>query len=377
MAVFNQRIVKKYLLSIFTSLFLLSGCETEVDLFTDFEKIPVVFALLEPADSIQYFRINPTFIGDGDARDVAGDPNITNYAEGEIEVKLIDVTNSDSEIEYILKDSMGLIDLDDDGIFDKKNRIYYLETPVTTLSNGQIVNSILKPSNVYRLVIKNVSTGKVASSEIVLGDINKLQMAVPRVGISQFPRDWMVFYTGTQYNEAYTFEFDADKFSERFLLEMRFYYTEGAEDKDSKARSELITIGERNEIEAFGETKRITIDFDGERFYSILQSRLGASTSRTGQTFDLIITAVGRDLDTYISVQNASLSGLSQERPSFSNIDGGIGIFSYRLNRTSTEFKLNDNSANHLFTGPYTFDYFNCCRHGTQSNSEGVIPCRK
>lgn len=376
MTAFNQRIVKKYLFSILASFLFLSACETEVDLFTDFEKIPVVFALLEPANEVQYFRINPTFIGDGDARDVAGNPDITNYAAGEIEVKLIDVTNSDNEIEYILKDSMGLIDLDDDGIFDTKNRIYYLETPVTTLSNGQIVNEVLKPLNEYRLIIKNVATGKEAKSEIALGDINKLQMAVPRVGTSQFPRDWMVFYSGTQYNEAYTFEFDADKFSERFLLEMRFYYTEGAEDKNSKARSELITIGERNDIDAFSETKRVTIDLDGERFYSILQGRLDASTSRTGQTFDLIITAAGPDLETYISVQNASLSGLSQERPSYSNIEGGIGIFSYRLNRTFPEFKLNDNSAKHLFNGPYTFDLFNCCRHGTQSNSEGVIPCR-
>ena len=113
------------LLLLISSLFI--SCEEEVDLFTEHGETPVVFAILQPHDSIQYFRINPTFIGEGDARSLAGDPSVTSYAEGEIEVKVINLDLPTRE--YPLKDTLG-IKLDSDGIFHPDNRLYYFKTEV-------------------------------------------------------------------------------------------------------------------------------------------------------------------------------------------------------------------------------------------------------
>ncbi len=153
---------------------------------------------------------------------------------------------------------------------------------------------------------------------------------------------------------------------------------EVVEDLNSKNRFVQFEIGEKNELDDLGsQFKRVTMDYDGEKFYSLLDTRLSTMLDRTGQTFDLITTAVGPDLDLYITVQDASLSGISQEKPSFTNISNGLGVFSYRLTKTYPEFKMTQTSAVQLFEGPYTFDLFRCCRHGSQSNTEGVIPCRQ
>ena len=355
------------------------ACETEVDLFADEAgEVPVVFALLEPAADTQFFRINPTFIGEGDARKVAGNKELTNYEKGEIDVKLVDLT---SDVEYVLKDSIGLRDLDDDGIFNKENRIYYLPTPVivnydTFTGNVEYINQILLADHEYQLWIKNNKNGKISTSTIVLGDIANLRMESPLRGVSQFPKDWFNFYTGSQYNEKYTFEFAADAYSERVLLTFRYYYTEGAEDPNSKDRYIQFNIGETDELVSNGFSRLGSLVFNGERFYSILNNQLDPKSDRTGQTADLILTAAGPDLSTYIRVQNATLTGISQENPSYTNITNGLGVFSYRLIKPHREFKLNEASAKWLFNGPLTSDRFVCARHGTQSNSTGVTPCR-
>jgi hypothetical protein len=42
-------------------LSILPGCETEVNLIAPGEPIPVVYCLLDPADSIQYIRVATTY----------------------------------------------------------------------------------------------------------------------------------------------------------------------------------------------------------------------------------------------------------------------------------------------------------------------------
>ncbi len=372
--------LKKTLSTAFVISILFISCETDVDVFADGKRVPVVFALLEPANPVQYFRINPTFIGEGDAREFAGDPNLTNYKKGEIEVKLIDLTEG---IEYILKDSFGIIDLEPNGIFNAKNRIYYLDTPVNLLLNpdGTVTynNDVLIPFNDYRLRIKDLSTGLVSFSDIKLGDINQLRMTIPKPGKnnSRSPFNMLNFFTSTEYNSTYTFKFTADNISERFLVEMNFYHTE--EDPDSQSKDSLVNfeIGEINEVDDFGGfNKEVALDFNGERFYSILENKLPMSTKRAGQTADLLVTAVGPDLDVYVSVQNASLTSISQERPSYSNIENGLGVFSYRLQKKFSEYKLNESSAKQLFNGSYTTLRFKCALHGTQGNSLGFPACR-
>jgi hypothetical protein len=76
------------------------------------------------------------------------------------------------------------------------------------------------------------------------------------------------------------------------------------------------------------------IILDGEKFFSFLQAsrELEVNTtniSRVFQDIDLYLTAGTSDLYTYMQV-NEPITGVVQQRPSFTNINNGIGLFTSR-----------------------------------------------
>ena len=126
------------------SLTFLQACETEVDLFGDGPDVPVVFALLDQSAPVQYFRINPTFKGAEDARELAGDTNLTNYSDSELEVRLYDLDSStmdnpDIPISYLAEETKET--LANDGIFDPNILMFKLATPVTITTSGTKKNN--------------------------------------------------------------------------------------------------------------------------------------------------------------------------------------------------------------------------------------------
>ena len=69
----------------------------------------------------------------------------------------------------------------------------------------------------------------------------------------------------------------------------------------------------------------------GKDFFNALQNNIQTTSNivRTINDFDLRIIVGTQELKTYIEV-NQPISGIVQERPQFSNINNGIGLFSAR-----------------------------------------------
>ncbi|MEQ8323506.1 MAG: hypothetical protein RIC15_02335 [Vicingaceae bacterium] len=366
----------KALLPSLLVLFSLFSCETEVDLFGDSEQVPVVFALLDQSQAVQYFRINPTFVGESDGRVLAGDKTLTNYPDSALDVRLYDLTLStqDNPVFYRAEETREKT-LNDDGIFSPEILMYKLSTPVTIASNGSITNSVLQADHVYQLWFKVKATGKEYKSQILLGDVNDLRMINP----PDVPRDRITshikFFTGEQYQQ-YSFQVGRMEGANRYKIEMRYYYTTGTDTvPDSTLNVVNYDIGEVNVTD--DASASLTIQFDGERFYQVMSSILDQGIDRHGRLIDFVVTAAGEDLNTYIEVQNATLSGLSQERPSYTNIDnGGIGIFSFRSSRVFKGYYLNSPSANWLVNSFNTYNngQFKCADFGSTAGSRTV--CR-
>ena len=373
-----KRSLLKYALPVMASVLLIS-CKSEIDLFGDVEEVPVVFALLDQSDSVQYFRINPTFVGQNDARELASDPSLTNYAEGELDVILLDLDllGSDGKpVGYMVGETRD-IPLNNDGIFGQENLLYRLATPVTTDNDGKVVNSILVANHRFSLYIKHNPTGEVYTSEISIGDVNDLRMITPLDGNRDRSNSHLKFYTGEQYRR-FTFQFGTMAGASRYKLEMIFYYTEGgATFPDSSLNFVTYDIGEISGFDP--NVASLSIDFDGEKFYSVIQNVLSEGPDRHGRKVDFVITAAGEDLNTYIEVQNASLSGLSQERPNYTNISNqGLGVFSFRSSKLTQGFYLNDPTAKWLVNvadNPYNAgSLFRCVDFGSSAGERSY--CR-
>ena len=59
------------LFSFFALLFMFNACNTDVDLYSDYKDITVVYGLLDPGKDTNYVKINKAFLGPGNAFDIA------------------------------------------------------------------------------------------------------------------------------------------------------------------------------------------------------------------------------------------------------------------------------------------------------------------
>ena len=74
----------------------------------------------------------------------------------------------------------------------------------------------------------------------------------------------------------------------------------------------------------------MSLKIKGDQFFQFLSNNLDNTTTKRFLNLDLIMTIGTVDLQTYINV-NKPFSGIVQERPVFSNIENGVGLFSSRF----------------------------------------------
>ena len=85
--------------------------------------------------------------------------------------------------------------------------------------------------------------------------------------------------------------------------------------------------------------------FEGEEFFNKLENSIDINNNvvRTFVDLNVRMTVGTEDLYTFINV-NQPFSSIVQERPSFTNINNGIGLFSSRLTDVTYAIGLNDDT---------------------------------
>jgi len=121
----------------------------------------------------------------------------------------------------------------------------------------------------------------------------------------------------------------------------------------------------------------------GQRFYEIVRDNVPVDNNvirREVVAFEIIVTAGSEDLYTYMLV-NEPTTSIAQNKPEFTNIGGGLGIFSSRL--TLRQYKpafvpptiraFSTNSTHELSLGTIT-GQLGFCSHLTMDQS-AVYSC--
>jgi hypothetical protein len=87
----------------------------------------------------------------------------------------------------------------------------------------------------------------------------------------------------------------------------------------------------------------------GTKFFNFLRNNLEDDVNVIREFVDLdwIMTVGTEDLDTYIKV-NEPLTGIVQQRPQFTNINNGLGIFSSRYTHTEEDVPLTGGTEEYL-----------------------------
>ena len=320
--------MKKIYLILSVLAIVFTACETDFDVNSEWEETTVVFGLLDKAKEIQFVKINKAFLGEADALQMAQYSDSVNYvpfdwsnSTGDLQVRLYKINFNDTIAERILKDTLLL---KDDGVFAAdSNIIYYFNTP-----EG---DNFLSKDRTYSLAIKNVKTGNSvsASTDIIKGfnfsagipSSNKIMFYSDALGY-RFPRfEW----SSINYPEAELFQFN-----------LRFHY------KENEIEKELSWTQT-----ALGRNDNILI-LSGEDFFSFLKNNLvKGDFVREFSSIDIEMTLGSQDLKTYMAV-NEPITGIVQERPQFTNINNGIGLFSSRYSYEYKGLDLHSGSEEYI-----------------------------
>jgi hypothetical protein len=332
-----------YLILAFAMLF--SACSTDLDVTGDWKETMVVYGLLDQGKDTQYIKINKAFLGQGDAMQFAQVKDSVQFVNA-LTVQLQRIKNGLATGAPILLSPTNMPK--NDGAFysgSQANAIY---------SFSSLANPIYSDSQ-YKLTIVNNETGNVVTAQTPLLDTIKL------VKPQTVPYYDFYFIQPGQPNWPFLVEWQSAKNGRLYQLNVRFNYREyydydsdaiidDSADKKMDWPFSAATAGTLNGGE------NMTVSFPGQQFLKEIGYRVTSNPDvyrRKALMVDLLITGGADDLNTFINVNQPS-TGLIQERPEFTNVSNGLGIFSARYSRPPMSRKMQATSLDSLSGGQYT-----------------------
>lgn len=316
--------------ALFSLLFLslvLSSCSNDFDLFTEREVIPVVYGLLSRADNTQYIRLERAFLDENrSAFLVAGEPDSVYFDNAR--VILIDpVSNEEFELERVNVSDQGVIR--DEGFFPvDPNYLYAISSDVINLRSGQV----------YRLEVIDGEEVIARSDARVIPD---LIIRAPQSG-------QLLNYQGT-FQRA--IRWDVTPGVEFYNLRFFIRYDERQIENggDFVPKEVVWNVARRTQNNIF----RIR----GNEFLEFLGNAIEENPNvvRRFRAIDIRLDAGGEELFNYVNVGLAN-TGItaSQEIPIYTNIEGGLGIFSSVNHLTVPDFILHPEALDSLIGGRFT-----------------------
>lgn len=310
----------------------LYGCSTDLDVNAPYKESTIIYGLLDKNADTNFIKINKAFLGEGDAFIYAQIPDSNEYTDAQMQAE-VQRLNAQGEVaetfplQSIRKDRAP-------GIFyGPQHKLYYFTSP-----------SALDPASRYRIVA-HVKGQQVESSTSVVGDLTPNQFLIgtgklalaSNTGYSNFNIRWTSGMNGKRYELSYRFNWDevigSDTTSHSF------------EEPIGSLVATNLSANQTMEVPMVGET-----------FFQSIAAHVHddpAVTLRIFRGVDLIWAVGGPDLHVYLQL-SSPISGVVEERPQFTNITNGYGLFSSRVFREVQGKQLNDPGVGELVEGQYT-----------------------
>jgi hypothetical protein len=330
----------KFGVLIFAFAVLFSACSTDLDVTGQWKETMVVYGLLDKGHTKQYIKINKAFLGQGNALDFAQVKDSVQFTNA-LNVTLKRIKNGVEIASYVLSPDSSIPK--DPGIFygpDQANAIYSY--------NASGVDSLNEDSE-YKLVVKNNDSGKEVTSQTVL--VGKSLMTSPNSG-SAAPFQFI----GPNDNYHFSLKFNSGTNGRIYDVVLRFHFIDSTL-SGNKIDSLDWNLGEKRTTSLTG-GEILDYGFRGQDFFehvgiSLQNVSITDLMARIPKNVDIILIGGADELATFIDV-NAPSTGIIQEKPEYTNINGGLGIFSSRYNKPPFSRALHDISIDSLACGRYT-----------------------
>jgi hypothetical protein len=307
-----MKLLKTLLFSVIV-LVAFTRCSTDVDIYSDYKDITIVYGLLDRSDDTVWLKVTKAFLGSGNALHFAQNPDSSNYPY-KLDVELNGVKNG-SVVQKLVFDTITVHNKQaGDSVFYYPDQLLYYCVPSGKLNTEAI----------YHLSIKK-SDGNIEASTPVIPDF-AITYPVSRINFNYDKEvQWISARNGKRYE-----------------ISLVFYYRElwpGSSDTVTKSVSWSLGV-EKSSNTNGGE--QMGMPYSGQQFYNILDKTLekDPNVKRWSGPVEVIIGCGSQDFDTYYEVNNVS-GGMLEEAPQFSNIKGddAMGLLAARHSVTK-ELKL-------------------------------------
>ena len=342
---------------------LFAGCSNKLNLLAPYKEMVSVYGLLDQDDTTHYIRIERVFEGEGNAYTFAQNPDSIYFQHGDLTVSLerwrngyqisVDEPTTTNK-EIVLTDTVMTAA---SGIFNQNERVFKTNHKLYADDSTAI----------YKLVIHNNKTGKDFSAQT--GLIGSFQLLTgSSSSFNYLEKEYPVgTYPMPIFNSAVSCIYDSPANSGVCSLTMRLVYTENETGLQKNTDISLGTLYPTNSSVTLG---GVTEDFSyqGNSLLSDIAASVpvNPSVTRTLNYIQFLLSAGGTDVALYNQV-NTSTS-LSQSKPNYSNINGGVGIFSSRHEITLLRY-VSDNALDTLAANHFT------CKLRFVNHTGQLLPC--
>lgn len=324
---------------ILTAAFAGWQCSNDLPVNAEWKDIAYVYGILDPRVDTQFVRIGKAFLGDAPPAEMAAESDSLYYKS--IDVDLV-VLNEDSVEQTRMR--LERINMpgrmNDDGPFSTDDfHLYYTTEPI-------------EEEFIYRLEISKPDGGPLvtAVSDIAnwlnAGSGNVFDRPTPILNLANANRQ--------PTNEQIQYTRPANASVHDVIIHI--YYAERPINNpnalEEKYISYRMSLNELTDNAARGA-------LNASNFYAILESRIPQDPTvlRFMKRINLEAVVGGTDMRTYVEVNRPS-PGIAQEKPPFTNVTNGVGLFTSRNSKFSTtggivnpqirDFQLNERSINYL-----------------------------
>jgi hypothetical protein len=328
---------------------MLASCSTEVDLTAEWQEKTIVYGVLNQNETTHYIKINKSFLGDGNAFEMAAVRDSSEYDPERVNAVVEEYENNVFQRSWVLRDTL-VTDKEEGLFYGPEQTVYYFTANLNTNPNVE-----------YRLNVSIDNNDPERSVSAITSLVGDLTISTPAANNPPPQPSISVAMAsgGGNYNNV-VFKWLVPENGIRFEPEITFKYLEEKSDGSTVLRELPYTMGTLV-YNTLSTDLQMSASVDGEVYYQFIKNSILNSSSlndpsvvsRKYRGLDFKITVAGEELNTYLEV-NEPVTGLIQERPSYSNVENGLGIYSSRYSKVVEDKYMNKNSMIELFTGPYT-----------------------
>lgn len=317
-------------LSLLASLAFFNACTTDVDLYADYKDITVIYGLLNATMDTNYVRINRAFSGSNDthinANEVALIADSCNYP-GKLKAYIVEYkTGYGNQYlptgDTLMLDTMTIRDKEEGIFYAPYQKVYY------TTDKEKFANNIENSKYKYKLFVFKGNDTITGETGVVGGGSFKIINS-------------SLHFSSDANDKSSKIKFTAADNAVFYDMKFIFTYHESINGGPMVEKQVSYSCGTKNVDELSSEGGSLFFSYSNKVLFTLLEAAIGADTIYDtnhpnvvryfdGHPIQIKLSAGADELYNYIQVNSEST--FLQSVPDYTNIKGGYGVFSSRIN---------------------------------------------